>query len=67
LIETSWQRPLYAKNVDRVVAFYSAVLGFQIGAADASLRKSLLQSQSQRCDGLDPEGNVIQFREPAHE
>jgi predicted enzyme related to lactoylglutathione lyase len=121
---------LYAKNVERVVAFYSAVLGFQISAAEEShvvLESSSFQLVVLRipdeiassititapptrrasaaikpvffvaniaavratadalggklnsrdkewsfqgfkvCDGLDPEGNVIQFREPADE
>jgi catechol 2,3-dioxygenase-like lactoylglutathione lyase family enzyme len=119
---------LYAKNVDRVVVFYSAVLGFQIRGGDEShvvlespgfelvvlripeeiasstaitvpptLRANaaikpvffvpslaavrataeacggMLNSSDKEwsfqgfkvCDGLDPEGNVIQFREPA--
>ena len=119
---------LYAKNVDRVVAFYSAVLGFQIRGGDethvvlespgfqlvvlripeqiassivitvpptrranaaikpvffvpsiAAVRTTaeacggMLNSTDKEwffqgfkvCDGLDPEGNVVQFREPA--
>ena len=119
---------LYAKKVDRVVAFYSAVLGLQIGGGDGSyvvlespgfqlvvlsipediassititapptrranaavkpvffvpsisavraaaeaLGGMLSPTVSEWvfqgfivCDGLDPEGNVIQFREPA--
>jgi catechol 2,3-dioxygenase-like lactoylglutathione lyase family enzyme len=118
---------LYAKNLERVVAFYSAVLGFQIGDRDEShvvlespgfqlvvlkipeeiassititdppTRRAnaavkpvffvpsisavragvealggMLNSTDREwsfqgftvCDGLDPEGNVIQFREP---
>jgi len=119
---------LYAKNVDRVVAFYSAVLGLQIRGGDdtyvvlespgfqlvvlripdhiassivitvpptrranaaikpvffvpsiAAVRATaeacggVLNSTEEEwffqgftvCDGLDPEGNVVQFREPA--